>query len=133
MTYTEAIQQHSKISTIKALHVDLETGLFEILHLNELEPKSKNNLLSEWTKKYVDGRHISEEFKEEFLKITDIYYLKTLYSNKKQFVINFEYKRSMLENNDYKWSILSIIPSTEENHILIFVHYVEDIYLYNIG
>ena len=84
-------------------------------------------------KKYVDGRHISEEFKEEFLKITDIYYLKTLYSNKKQFVINFEYKRSMLENNDYKWSILSIIPSTEENHILIFVHYVEDIYLYNIG
>ena len=54
MTYTEAIQQHSKISTIKALHVDLETGLFEILHLNELEPKSKNNLLSEWTKKYVD-------------------------------------------------------------------------------
>ena len=61
MTYTEAIQQHSKISTIKALHVDLETGLFEILHLNELEPKSKNNLLSEWTKKYVDGRHISDE------------------------------------------------------------------------
>ena len=54
MTYTEAIQQHSKISTIKALHVDLEIGLFEILHLNELEPKSKNNLLSEWTKKYVD-------------------------------------------------------------------------------
>ena len=39
MTYTEAIQQHSKISTIKALHIDLETGLFEILHLNELEPK----------------------------------------------------------------------------------------------
>lgn len=39
----------------------------------------------------------------------------------------------MLENNDYKWSILSIIPSTEENHILIFVHDVEDIYLYNIG
>lgn len=112
----DALTRIEKYSMFKVLDVNLKNGTFKT------NQSFKKTELLRW--KLVQEEIISKEFKETFLKLTDLSYLKNHLQKNKDFIISYKYKSKTLDK--YKWNMLKITPSNKKNHLYLYVYSLDE-------
>lgn len=113
----------------KILKVNLTYDTYDIIYIDEKELSSemgKIDNISSWMREFGVMGQIDKKDLADYLKLTDITYLKEHFKSGRE-LFSIIYRR--LENDEYRKTMLEMVPADEYNHdnqvVYLYVKYID--------
>lgn len=111
-------------SIVKILKVDLNTDVYEIIKLTEIEPTVPSPYLKDWIDDFIDKEYVHIDDAEMLRVVVNSTFIKR--SLKHKSYIHMKMKRRYREGAEYRTNIITILPVKEEKdkaYIIVYDMY----------
>lgn len=120
--YLKAINKLAMNCVVKVLKINLNTGMYKIVHINKGEYKSSSPYLNDWVKEFVSKELVREDYAEAFEKIFLIENIRSTLNYSKY--IHYKFLRKPNEFCDeYRTSVITVLPvddTKQECYLIVY-------------